>query len=191
MAVFIYVIKDPRTDLVRYVGKTKNPAYRFRKHLTAKIKSYSSRWIQACIREGAKPTFEIIDEVAEHNWQEAEKGYIKLFKSLGAKLLNQLPGGEGGPSMLGRTLTLEQCNKISASKIGKPNKGAGQHMKASHGYTVNQYDLLGNYIATHLSIKDAAKAIGRNYRRIQIMISGGKKTVNHVGGFVFQRVINE
>lgn len=101
-------------------------------------------------------------------------------------MLNQLPGGEGGATMLGRKLNPEQRKKISESKIGKPRPDLFKANKVYLGTKVNQYDLEGNYIATHLSINDAGKAIGRSGRRIQMMVTGtGNKKVNHVGGFTF------
>lgn len=186
MSVYIYVIKCPTTNLVRYVGKTNNPKERFRKHLCEKKHTKKCWWIYNLKQEGLKPLFEIIDECSQENWQEKERDYIRLFKSIGANLLNQLPGGEGGATMQGRNLTAEQRKKISDSKIGKPRPEVGLNNKMKLGTKVNQYDLSGNYITTHLSIKDAGRAIGRSDRRIYNMVTGkGGKTVNQVGGYRF------
>lgn len=186
--VYIYTISDPISGLVFYVGKTKDPKERFRKHLTStKVTTKSRRHITGLLNKGLNPVFEIIDTCTENNWQEKEQQYIMIFKSIGANLLNQLPGGEGGPTMLGRKLTEDQRRKISDSKIGKVNTGASVSNKLNKGTKVYQYDLSGNFIAEHLSINDAAKSISRSARRIQKMISGEK--VNHVGGFAFKAKI--
>jgi len=188
--VYIYVINDPRTGLVRYVGKTADPKQRFRKHLTAKNKSLSSKWIRGMLDIGLKPTFEIIDECTEADWQEKERRYIILFKSIGAKLLNQMPGGEGGPTMLGRKLTPEQANKISLSKIGKPNPNAGKWSAENLGIAIYQFKD-GILVAEHKSIRAAARAINRSQRRFQMLFNNGPKKVNHIAGFTFKRVVNE
>jgi hypothetical protein len=187
--IYIYVIKDPRTNLVRYVGKAKDCKERFRKHLTENNGTLKSKWIKGLRLKGLTPVFEIIDECSAAEWEARERGYIRLFKSLGATLLNMMPGGEGGPTMKGRKLTDEQRAKITASKIGRPNKGAALSNKENKGIKIDQYDLNGNYIATYSSIREAAIAIGRDCRRIQAMVTGkpmGNKTVNHVGGFKFK-----
>jgi hypothetical protein len=187
--VFIYTIADPLTGLVRYVGKTKNTKERFRKHLTANGNCYKSKWIKGLKSKGLVPLFEIIDECEESEWAAKERFYIRLFKSVGAKLLNMMPGGEGGATMKGRTLTTEQRLKITNSKLGKPNKGAAISNKVNKGSKIDQYDLTGKFIKSFGSIYDAAFAVGRNSRRIQAMVSTGHingKIVNHVGGFKFQ-----
>lgn len=168
--------------MVRYVGKTINQTERFRKHLTENNGTLKSKWVKGLRSQGLRPVFEIIDTAGD-DWQEKERSYIRLYKSMGANLLNQMPGGEGGPTMKGKKLTAEQRQKITDSKIGKPNTGAAHSNKVNKGKMVFQYDLQGNFIATHLTINDAAKAIGRSSRRIQKMVNG--EAVNHVGGYRF------
>ena len=105
---------------------------------------------------------------------------------MGAKLLNHTKGGEGGDTMSGRKLTQEQSLKISLSKIGKKRNDLSVNNKALKGDKIDQFDLEGNFINSHLSIKDAAKSINRSDRRIWMMLTGKGKKVNHVGGFVFK-----
>lgn len=175
----------PDTESVVYVGKTINLKERIKKHLTAKKLTKLWGWIAKLRERGLKPSFEILDTCTEDNWQDMERHYIKLYKSFGAKLLNQLPGGEGGPTMKGRFLTEEQRKKISDSKRGKPNPAA-KYTKKLTSIPVYQFDMNGNMIAKHDSIRAAGRAIGRSQRRIQIMVrGGGKKKVNQVGGYLF------
>lgn len=185
--VFIYTISCPVSGLVRYVGKTNNTKERFRKHLSENNQTKKSRWIKGLKNKGLKPVFEIIDECTECDWQEKERQYIKVFKSVGANLLNEMPGGEGGATMKGKKLSKEQVQKIIDSKIGKANPSTAITNKLHKGYAINQHDLSGNLIASHQSINDAAKHINRSSRRIQMMLSGTGKTVNHVGGYRFSK----
>ena len=186
MNISIYTISCPVSGLVKYVGKTKNAVERFRKHISEKNKTKKCRWIIGLKNKGLLPVFDIIDTVHESVWQDAERGYIRLYKSIGADLLNEMPGGEGGATMLGKKLTKEQALKISLSKIGKPNPAASASNKTNKGFCVAKYDLNWNYLDTYQSINDAAKSVGRSSRRIQKMIAGGN--VNHVGGFKFKKV---
>ena len=65
--VFIYVLIDPTTLEIRYVGKTKNCYQRFRHHLVASAnpKSHKRNWIKSLQSQGLKPIMNIIDEVKE------------------------------------------------------------------------------------------------------------------------------
>lgn len=183
--IIIYSISCPYTGNVKYIGKSKDFKTRIRKHLSATLKTRTSKWIHSLDKA---PIFDIIDEVNTDNWQEAEKGYIRLFKSIGCNLYNHTIGGEGGNTMQGRKLTLEQCKKISDSKIGKPNPNAGKWVKENKSIRVNKYDLFDNFICTYNSIKEAARDINRSERRIQAMVKFGHingKIIKSVGGFKF------
>lgn len=184
--IFIYSLSCPKTGKIKYVGKTINPPERFRKHLSAHKNSACSKWIFSLKLNGLLPKFDIIDKVENNVWQDAERGYIRLLNSMGAKLLNHTKGGEGGDTMSGRKLTQEQSLKISLSKIGKKRNDLSVNNKALKGDKIDQFDLEGNFINSHLSIKDAAKSINRSDRRIWMMLTGKGKKVNHVGGFVFK-----
>jgi hypothetical protein len=189
--IYIYTLSDPESNLVRYVGKTNNPTERLRKHYTENNNTFKSKWVAGLRNKGLKPLFEIIDECSPDNWEQLERFYINLYKSLGARLTNILPGGEGGQTMLGKKLTKEQIEKIVKSKTGKANPTTAINNKQTKGFKVAQYDLKGNYIATHDSIRDAAKAINRCDRRIQAMLNGNSlKAINHVGGYKFSRLTN-
>lgn len=185
--IYIYTISDPITLLVRYVGKTKNTKERFRKHLTENNNTYKSKWIKGLRIRGLIPLFEIIDVCNKDNWEDAEKRYIKLYKSIGANLLNQMPGGEGGATMLGRSLTLEQCKKISDSKLGKRNPQTSITNVAFKGCKVVKYDKDWNFIGIYDSINQAAKSISRCSRRVQMMVNNDP-SVPHVGGYKFKKL---
>lgn len=183
--IIIYSISCPYTNEVRYIGKSNDFKTRIRKHLSSTLKTRTSKWIHSL---NEKPIFDIIDEVNKDNWQEAEKSYIRLFKSIGCKLYNHTIGGEGGNTMGGRKLTPEQCKKISDSKLGKPNPNAGKWVKENQSIKIDKYSLDGVYICSYNSIKEAAKDINRSDRRIQAMVKYGHingKKINHVGGFKF------
>jgi group I intron endonuclease len=188
--VYIYTISDPRTKEVVYVGKTKDFSERVRKHRTENNGTKKSKWMKGLRIKGLEPVFEIIEECSDSTWEARERYWISFYRSLiGPNLLNQLEGGEGGPTMLGKKLTTEQRLKITASKLGKPNYGAATSNKINKGSKVLQYDLQGNFINEHLSIRDAARAIGRSDRRIQKMVKGetiNGRAVNSVGGYYFK-----
>ena len=166
--IYIYGLVCPIKNTVRYIGKTKNINERYRKHLSAKKNTATSKWVFALKERGLKPKIEIIFETNETEWQYHEKRIIKEFIDGGFHLFNHTIGGEGGNTMGGRKLTKEQSNKISLSKIGKKRPDLiGNKLQAKR---VAKYDLEGNKIAEYSSIKEAAKSINRSDRRIQFMV---------------------
>jgi len=192
-AVFIYVIKHPTTLEVKYVGKTIDPKYRFRKHLTERNKTYKCQWIKGMLAKGLKPLFEVIEECNSDNWEDRERHFIAHYRSVTITgLLNITDGGESGSSVKGTKMPQYVKDKISASNTGNDRPDLSEYNKTSKSIPVNQYDLSGNLIATHQSARAAAISIGRNQRRIQAMCKYGKvgeKTINHVAGFVFKYAI--
>ena len=96
MKTYIYILQDPITQEVRYVGKSNNPKRRYTSHLCdkPKIKYYSYYWIQSLLKKGLKPIMTIIDET-DSDWQQLEKYWIGQFKAWGFKLTNITEGGEG------------------------------------------------------------------------------------------------
>lgn len=144
--MYIYGLIDPRTQEVRYVGKTKDLQERYRIHLYERRKNHKCNWIEYLQRQGLKPQLIILEEVPETQWQEAERLWIGHFQSKGIRLTNGREGGTGGQmtdevrrkislshrgmkhseeskarirrANTGRTLTEEQRNKLSESTKG-------------------------------------------------------------------------
>lgn len=120
--VFIYGLVDPKTNELRYVGKSVNPLVRLRKHISERNvhDTYKDRWLRKLYDLNIKPELIIIDEVKHNQWQFWERFYINYFKSIGCSLTNTTIGGDEPPSTKGRKHTDETRKKMSESKKGKP-----------------------------------------------------------------------
>lgn len=96
MKTYIYILQDPRNNLVKYVGKSNNPRRRYTSHLvyTPKNKSHCHRWIQSLKKKGLKPIMTVIDEITG-DWEWLEQYWIEQFKHWGFVLTNHTKGGEG------------------------------------------------------------------------------------------------
>lgn len=118
--VYIYVLWDPRTNEIRYVGKATDPEYRFSKHLViARSKSkpkqsHLKNWLQKLNRMGIQPTLDVVEMVPESRWIEKECWWIAFLKENGVRLVNGTLGGDGV------NMTPEIRKKVSDSKRGKP-----------------------------------------------------------------------
>ncbi|WP_213761806.1 GIY-YIG nuclease family protein [Caballeronia sp. dw_19] len=96
---FIYLLRDPLTQDVRYVGKTvKTLRKRLCGHISqargGKSDTYRDRWIRGLGEKGFIPLIEQI-EVCGDNWAARERHWIAEFRSAGARLTNHTDGGEG------------------------------------------------------------------------------------------------
>jgi group I intron endonuclease len=92
----IYALIDPTNNEVRYVGKTINKlTYRLREHISVSKhnKTHKDRWINKLIRNNKIPEIKLLEQT--YDWVNAERGFIRLFKSMGANLCNHTMGGEG------------------------------------------------------------------------------------------------
>lgn len=138
--VFIYVLKDPTDLKVKYVGKTAlSINKRYSQHIhnwkrkSGRLNKLNS-WIKSLANLNLLPIIEIIDEVSDDNWIEAERGYIRLFKAIGCNLKNCTLGGEG---TCGYKMTEESINKRNITlKVSKAwaekNKQHSVIMKQKH-----------------------------------------------------------
>jgi group I intron endonuclease len=119
----IYALQDPRTHEVRYVGLGSNWKKRSSTHLQNWCLNNDYpvyRWIKKLFRLGLKPYIICVQEFGDISFQdlkEAEKYWIRYFKSNGSHLLNCTDGGDG---MVGYKFSEESRKKMSLAKSGKP-----------------------------------------------------------------------
>lgn len=144
--VYIYALCDPRNTAIRYIGKSIKPKQRYKSHLipsNLKKNNHKNNWIKELLSLNLKPELDILEAVyssEECTWEEREKKWIALFRSIGGpKLTNHTDGGEGASGLVfseetrkriaeanrGRTHSPESIEKIRAAHKGK--KKTPQH----------------------------------------------------------------
>lgn len=114
----IYALRCPVSGRVRYVGKTTDPARRLRHHLSEARRLphlHKSRWITSLLREGLRPTVEVLEIVTTGGWEIAERRWIASFDGL----TNSAQGGAGCPVGVGHGHTEESKAKIAATLRGR------------------------------------------------------------------------
>lgn len=111
---YIYTLKDPNTNEIRYIGKTNNIKTRLKDHIRkSKLsKTHKNNWIQSLIIKNQKPIIEIIEVITNNEWGIREQYWIDYYKSKGVRLTNIANGGIGG------NLGDEVNRKISEIKKG-------------------------------------------------------------------------
>lgn len=97
MTTNIYILIDPKSEKVRYVGKANNVTQRYRAHLNRarKHQQHKKNWIDSLKKDGLKPIIEIIDVVPIDEWIFWETYWISQFKTWGFDLINYTNGGDG------------------------------------------------------------------------------------------------
>lgn len=123
--VYIYGLVDPRTNEVRYVGKTINPTNRHNQHLKFRAyyaHTYKARWINSLKQEKLQPKFVILEKVNNDRAVVREQYWIGYYKNLvGDGLTNSTTGGQGPRNpIIGRKLSEETKRKIGLAGIGRP-----------------------------------------------------------------------
>jgi hypothetical protein len=118
--VAIYGLYDPRTDDLRYVGKSTNPACRYAHHCmpsAGRNNPHLGHWIAQLRTLGLRPTMRVLEYATDAGWPARERDQIARAKDEGAPIVNVLPGGEGFTD--GHRHRPEVREKISAAQRGK------------------------------------------------------------------------
>lgn len=119
----IYVLVDPNTMEVRYVGKSTSPQVRYRRHILDAVSGRSdhkARWIASLLSQGQRPELRIIELCPPARWATRERHWIAVFRNLGTTLTNHKSGGEGGNH------DHQTRAKMRAAKLGKPAHNRGK-----------------------------------------------------------------
>jgi hypothetical protein len=152
---FIYALKDPRDERIRYVGWTSNPKARLRthRHDAQRGKYHRANWLRSLYSIGLEPQLQILEEGTEpRGWHAAERKWIASFRDQGFDLVNLSDGGEGNP---GHKPSKEAVERRAAKQRGR--KATPEH-KAAISAALKGRDL-GNEWRRKLS--ESAK--GRRY----------------------------
>jgi group I intron endonuclease len=118
MKTYIYILIDPETNQVRYIGKTKSLKRRYNQHISecSKLKSHKNNWLLSLKNKNLKPEMVVIDETDKDDWISLEQWYIQLYRSWGYKLTNLTAGGEG---VYGHSPSQETREKMSRANKGR------------------------------------------------------------------------
>lgn len=96
----IYALIDPRDNVARYIGISRDATVRYYQHLTAPCSRKTLRWIEGLGKLGLHPTLQLLETVHRQNDMsseafrlvvyEREAYWIETYLRTGAPLLNTL-----------------------------------------------------------------------------------------------------
>lgn len=153
---FIYVLKQPDSGAVRYVGWTRDPQKRFKRHLgkarTMEVDYPVCRWLKKLLDAHLVPVMQIVEE-GVGDWEAVEQRWIEKFRSEGADLLNVALGGhfalppasraKAGLKLRGRKLAPEHVAAVAAQLRGKKRPGSMLEVNRRNGYARRGKKMLG------------------------------------------------
>lgn len=169
MKNYIYALKNPTTNEVVYIGKTKDFKKRLKDHhrIEKRIRCRLDRWKIKMYNLGLKADMEILMVCDENDVNEQEKLFIKLFKDKGIDLLNMTEGGDGlqSPSEEVRRKIGEKSkgripSKETRDKISKSNYNSG------NSKSIICHDINGNFIGKFINARRAGEFLNLDYRSI-------------------------
>lgn len=91
----VYALIDPKTNLVRYVGRSVNIGARFNAHKKGKKNLPVSIWIRSLANSGLLPKITVLE--FHDKPEDIEAAWIKHYKDNGQADLNLHDGGKGLP----------------------------------------------------------------------------------------------
>jgi len=193
-----YVLENPKTGEIRYVGKTiQSLKRRLYSHLRCRYKTHKSSWIKSLRKQGLEPKITLIEEIPYcEDWQWLECYWISQFKAWGFNLINMTDGGDGNNNQVFSEESIQRRNdklrgrkrpqwvrdKISKSKKGvsKPQEVKDKISKTLTGRTqskpVIQLDLDNNIVQEFPFLRKAAKAVNGNSGPISNVCKGKQNT---------------
>jgi hypothetical protein len=97
----IYILKNPRTGAVGYVGFTiRDLSARLKDHIKEAFRpaqTKKNRWFLSLLSIGLCPIIEAVESGTGDGWRDAESRWISHYLKQGARLTNSSMGGEGVP----------------------------------------------------------------------------------------------
>ncbi len=171
----IYALIDPRSNLVRYIGKADNPKARKNGHLRdvrEKTICHRVSWIRGLLNEGLKPEIKVLFTPKKENWQEVERQVIAHYRQF-CNLVNMTDGGDGQvkghiPWNKGKK------NVYSDAVIEKMKKSAKQnYLNGCDSYKLNRVKRIeiGDLYKNGLSMKEIAVIYGISAAQIGKVLS--------------------
>lgn len=142
----IYGLIDPRTNEVRYIGKSTSGMTRPLRHTQPshmRIDSYKTRWLRELMASGFYPDILTLEETARDDLAAAEREWICNGRALGWPLTNLTDGGDGA-------LNPSPATRAKLSAAGKRNKSrTGQPMPDWHRKVISAANKGRKHTAEH------------------------------------------
>lgn len=175
--VSIYVLIDPVTLKVRYIGRTKNSLkLRLSQHVFkarhGNDNTHKNNWIRSLLKINSKPIIKLLTIV--DGWENSHEVERDLINKHCTKhdLVNNDDKGIGG---INKEMTQEYKDQISKTLTEGYRSGKISHPRNK---AINCYDYKGDFIKTFVSIKDAGTELNLSKKQISKCLTGFYTGIN-------------
>ncbi len=164
----IYALRDPTTNKIRYVGKTKGSLNRrYNQHVQSrnlKSRTHSANWINSLMLLGLRPGIELLEKCDDNIWQEREIYWISKLLNEGEDLTNISPGGDSGCTNYKHSLEARARISLLNSRPKSDSwiRNSREAVRRLKSVTIEQYSIDGQFIREWPSIIYAAEALKGN-----------------------------
>jgi len=186
---YIYSLFDPRDQILRYVGQTKQSIKdRLYGHIweakNSNSNSYKNNWVRSLLKEGIEPHIRIIKEI--QNWTWLCNNELLILEDWQFK--NVIDTTETDYIRFCN----ERMNVTNYMKVLPTGKRYKRRIKNCpiKEKTILQYDLQGNFIKDWESISKAGKELKIQDCTISSAINN-KRTVLKAGNFMWKRKVGD
>lgn len=178
---YIYGLREPDTQLIRYIGKTTNPHRRWLNHLCEKSKTHRAYWIQSLERRGLRPEIVIIEEVyGAWPWQESERFWIAFARCNGWPLVNMTDGGDGitGDTQPRKYHGDEHWTRKKPERVARGDRNGARR----HPDLILRGEQCPASRLTESTVREIKKlaATGTSEKDLAAQFNTGRRNVNHI-----------
>jgi hypothetical protein len=181
MAHVVYVLVDPRTDAIRYVGYTNDPERRLRGHMKpSRLRGHAHRdnWLRSLRDAGVWPDLIVIAQRQSHeDIQKVERETIARLRAEGHDLTNGTPGGDGGPTTKGRRPPPDEVARRVATRRGYSHSEETRRLISERTMGRGR----GVPLSAEHRAKIASKSLGRPKTPIQLARQSASMTGRKAG----------
>ena len=112
----LYLLCDPDTGAVRYVGASVSPKRRALCHkgMSKLVDTRVAVWVRSLYDQGKAPVMDVLDAKGPDEWEDEERFLISYLRFLGFDLLNMSSGG-----LVGSKACQEHREKLGAASRGR------------------------------------------------------------------------
>lgn len=169
MKVKIYILIDPDTLKIRYIGRTTvSLPMRLSQHIHRALRTsestHKANWIRKLNKENKRPLIRTLTTIT--GWGESHVLERFLINKYRDRLLNHNDRGEGG-----KNVQVSQARRNQISETLK-YKYKNKIIKHPMQFDVHVYNMKGEYIITYPSVVETAIALGLNRSQIDKVLSG-------------------
>lgn len=157
---YIYVLCDPRTQEICYVGRTDSPKQRYLLHTHPKElakPSAKNTWLLSLLSNGIAPEMLILSHVPKDDAQYWEQFWLNSLRRLGIKLVNSRDAIGGRRSNSAKKAKLIREKKISSASSLSGYRGVRWSKQKKRWYAMINIKGKQIYLGLHDDIVVLAK----------------------------------